>query len=217
MKPIYRYDIEQNTDEWFAEKVKRIGASSAPDLLMNKSTVGYNNLKDRLIEEWITGERTENKFKGNSYTERGHQYEPIAADDYEITHLKTVDLIGCVILDDWVMCSPDRLIDSDGLLQIKCPIFKTQNKYLDIVNDNKNLSHNEILKKIDGGYYKQCNYELYVTQRRYNVFYSFHPNLKSVDLTIERDEPLIKEIETRISELKAEVLEEISSIKRSKI
>ena len=36
MKPVYRYDIEQNTDEWIAEKLGKFSASSAADLLMDK-------------------------------------------------------------------------------------------------------------------------------------------------------------------------------------
>ena len=213
MKPIYRYDIEQNTDEWFALKVRKIGASNAPDLLMKKNTAGYTSLLDRLIEETITGERTEsNKFKGNQYTERGHEFEPIARQDYELRTLTAVKIIGVVELDDWVMCSPDGLIGEDKLHQIKCPIFNTQRKYLSILSDNKGMTDNELLKKINGNYYKQCQYELYVTDRECNVWTSFHPNLSPIDLHVLRDEVLISEIKTRIEEIKNEALKEINKL-----
>lgn len=215
MKPKYRYDIEQNTDEWFAEKVKRIGASNANELLMAKTTKGYQDLVDRLIEEHTTGEKTESKtFQGNYYTERGHEFEPIAREDYELRTLTAVKLIGIIILDDFISCSPDGLIGDNGLHQIKCPIFKTQRKYLKIVKANEGLTHNDLLQKIDKGYYKQCQYELYVSGREYNVWTSYHPYLDPIDLTLTRDDTLISEIKQRIEEIKEEVLTEVKSIKK---
>jgi hypothetical protein len=219
-KPIYRYDIIQNSDEWMQERVRRIGASNASDLLMAKTTKGYQNLKDRLVEETITGVETESKsFFGNSYTERGHELEPIAREDFEFRTFESVDTVGIVILDEWSHCSPDGLIGEDILHQIKCPIFNTQKKYLSIVNENKTvaekyrLSDNRILTKIDSGYYKQLQYELYVSDRKINIWTSYHPNLKAIDLYVIRDEDMIFNIENSLKEIKIEVLEEVEKIK----
>lgn len=215
MEPIYRYDIEQNTDEWYLSKVRKIGASSATDLLMDKKTKGYQSLVDRLVEETITGEATESKtFIGNKYTERGHEFEPIARQDFELRNLKIVDIIGIIELDEWCMCSPDGLIGKDTLHQIKCPIFNTQKKYLSTIEKNKGLSDNELLKKIDGGYYKQCQYELFISNRKYNIWTSYHPHLKPIDLKLERDEELINVIKTRLNEIKSEVLKEVEQLNK---
>lgn len=214
MKPKYRYDIEQNSEEWHLERVGRIGASSAPDLLMAKTTKGYQALKDRLVEEKITGQPTESKtWSGNRFTERGHEFEPIARKDYEFRNLTNVDIIGIVELDDWVMCSPDGLIGDDKLHQIKCPIFNTQKKYLKIIKANEGLSDNELLKKIDVGYYKQGQYELYVSDRKQNVFTFYHPNLKAIDLTINRDDVVIENIKNAFVEIRKDVLEEVEYLK----
>ena len=106
-----RFDIEQNTDEWHDIKVGKFSASTCPELLMDKKTKGYTNLINRIIEEKITGVATESKtFTGNSFTNRGHEFEPIARNDYEIRNLQVVDIIGVIELDDWVLCSPDGLI-----------------------------------------------------------------------------------------------------------
>lgn len=215
MKPVYRYDIEQNTDEWHAERVRKIGASNAADLLMSKTTVGYTSLVDRLIEETITGCATESKkFKGNAFTERGHEFEPMARQDYELRTFTVVKLVGVVQLGEWAQCSPDGLIKEDTLHQIKCPIFNTQRKYLSVVEKHKGLSDNEIMKKIDGGYYKQCQYEMYVCHRKYNVFTSFHPNLPAIDLRLERDEELMELFGIRLMEIENEVLTEVEKIKQ---
>lgn len=211
----YRYDIVQNEDEWYQIKIGKMGASAAPDILMAPTTKGYQGLIDRLVEERITGAATESKtFVGNAFTNRGHEFEPIAREDYEIRNLCTVDIVGVVELDDWVLCSPDGLIGEDGVHQIKCPIFNTQRSYLKVVETNKGLSDNEMLKKIDGSYYKQCQMELYVTDRKYNVWTSFHPHLPPIDLRLERDEILIEEIKSKIEQIKQQVEIEILTIKR---
>lgn len=204
-KPIYRFDITQNSDEWFAEKVGMFSASSAADLLMDKSTKGYKALINRIVEERITGSRCENiLFKGNYATERGHEFEPIAREDYEIRTLQIVKIVGVVIMDKWTLCSPDGLINNDGLQQIKCPLFNTQRDYLKLNNEGKS--------PITSVYYKQMQFELMVTGREYNIFTSYHLNLKAIDIKVERDNILIEQIKNRLKEAKNEVLFEIEKI-----
>lgn len=214
VEPVYRYDIEQNTDDWFSIRVGMFTASPAADLLMDKKTKGYTNLIAKLVEERITGQRTESKtFAGNQFTERGHELEPIARDDYELRTLTAVKQVGVVILNDWVLCSPDGLIGDNIVHQIKCPIFNTQKEYLKLVNSLKNLSDNDIMIKLDSSYYKQLQFELYTTQRDCNIFTSYHPSLSPIDLHVERDEKMIDLIDSRINEAKAEILTEIELIK----
>lgn len=204
--PIYRYDIIQNSDEWFEIKVGMFSASIAADLLMSKTTKGYCNLIKKITEERITGERCESsQFKGNWATERGHRFEPIAREDYELRNIEVVDLIGVVIKDKWCLCSPDGLIGNDKLHQIKCPIFSTHKEYLDDFKLGK--------FSVPGNYYKQMQFELFVTGREINIFTSFHPNLKPIDIEISRDIVLIDQIENRIGEAKEEILKEIEIIK----
>jgi len=195
-----RFDIEQNTDEWVQIKVGKFSASTCADLLMDKKTVGYTGLIQKIIEERITGNPSESKkFQGNSFTERGHEFEPLARNDYEIRTFSEVVQIGVIELDEWVLCSPDGLIDNNGLYQAKCPIFNTQLEYLKT-------------QKVPTNYYKQMQFELYVSGREYNVFNSYHPSLPPIDIIVYRDEIMIKEIEKRLSEAKEEVLKEIEFI-----
>jgi len=205
-KPKYRYDIEQNTDEWFDIKIGKFSASIANDLLMDKKTKGYISLIDRIIEERITWCRCENnQFKGNWATDRGHEFEPLAREDFELRTLQVVDIVGVVELNDWVLCSPDGLIGNDLIHQIKCPIFSTQREYLSKLSEGKN--------PITTAYNRQLQFELFVTGRDGNIFTSYHPNLKALDILVERDKDIINEIETRLYEAKKEVLEGIEKIK----
>ena len=195
--PFYNFEIKQNSDEWLAIKVGKFSASIATDLLMDKKTSGYTKLIDKIVEERMTGQPTESKtFSGNSFTERGHEYEPVAREDYEFRSFNDVVQVGVVELDDWTLCSPDGLINEDGLIQIKCPIFNTQKEYL------KN-------HKVPGNYLKQMQFELFVTGREYNIFYSYHPYLPPVEIRVNRDEAMIAEIERRLNEAKIEVTKEI--------
>lgn len=206
LEPIYRYDIEQNSDEWFIEKLGKFSASAASDLLMDKKNKGYINLINRIVEERITGERCENnQFKGNFATERGHKFEPIAREDYELRNFEVVDIIGVVTLGKWILCSPDGLIGVNKLHQIKCPFFNTQKEYLKKMEMGKS--------PIDSGYFKQLQFELFVTKRDINVFTSFHPNLKVIDIEVDRDVIMIQQIENRLLEAELEVLKEIERIK----
>ena len=205
-KSIYRYDIEQNSDEWFEIKLGMFSASTCADLLMDKKTKGYTSLIKKIVEERITGDTCESKaFKGNSFTNRGHELESIARDDYEIRNLQVVKLVGVVISDEWVLCSPDGLINEDTLHQIKCPIFNTQEEYL--------TKHAKGENAIPTNYYKQLQFELFATQRDYNIFTSFHPKLKPLDITVKRDTSIIQLIEDRLGEAKIEVKNEIERIK----
>jgi len=205
-KPIYRYDIEQNSDEWTEIKLGMFSASTCPDLLMDKKTKGYTSLISRIVEERITGEPCENNlFKGNAFTNRGHEFEGIARDNYEIRNLQVVKLVGVVIMDEWTLCSPDGLINDDGLHQIKCPIFSTHKEYLTKVKEGKS--------PIISTYEKQLQFELMATNRDYNVFTSFHPKLKPIDIEVKRNLSMIEEIKNRLGEAREEAKKEIERIK----
>jgi len=197
---IERFDIVQNSDEWFQIRLGKFSASICADLLMDKKTIGYTALIQKIIEERITGLPCESKkFQGNQFTERGHELEQIARTDYEFRNLTTIKQIGVIELDEWVLCSPDGLIENNGLYQAKCPIFSTQLEYLKT-------------QKVPTNYYKQMQFELMVSGREFNVFNSFHPSLPAVDIIVNRDEKMIDEIRKRIDEAKIEVLAEIEFI-----
>jgi len=192
MKQKYRFDIEQNTDEWIAIKVGMFSASSAADLLMDKKTKGYSSLIRKITEERITGEPTESKWTGNKFTERGHELEPLGIESYSLESFESVESVGVVINSDWSLCSPDGLIRDDRLLQIKCPIFSTQWDYI-------------LSQKCPTNYYKQMQFELFVTGRQSNIFYSWHPVLRAVKIELIRDEQMISMIEQRLKEAIEEV------------
>ncbi len=48
-------------------------------------------------------------------------------------------------------------------------------------------------------------FELFVSDRDYNIFYSWHPKLEAVKIIVERDEQVISNIRQRIKEAKEEI------------
>jgi hypothetical protein len=210
----YRYDIEQGSENWHDIRVGKITASGCSDLLMDKKTKGYTNLINRIVEEKTTGLTTEsNSFKGNAFTERGTLMEPMAREDYEMRTFDEVEIIGVIELNDLVLCSPDGLIGENRHYNAKCPIFATQREYLKKIKANKGMTDNQLLYKLNSGYYKQAIFELFVSGRKDSVFNSYHPNLPAIDLIIERDEVMIAEIESRYLQAKAEIETEILLLK----
>ncbi len=182
------YDIEQNTPEWEILKLGKFSASPANDLMMKETNEGYKNLIKRIVEERITGLPSESKWKGNKYTERGHEWEPIAREHFELETFTKVLNGGFFESDEykgWASCSPDGRIGNDGLIQIKNPIFSTQLDYLDD-------------KKIPSNYIKQMQFELFITGREWNIFYSYHPSLPPINQKLYRDEKMISEIKTKL-------------------
>jgi hypothetical protein len=173
-------------------------ASVADALLMADTTSGYTNLIDKIAEERRTGQPCESiSFKGNKYTDRGHKYEPMAAFDFEMKHLTTLQTVGVVIKDDWCLCSPDRLWGDDKLVQIKCPIYSTQKEYLR-------------KKAVPTKYYKQMQFELFCCEdRKSDIFYSFHPNLPALEIEVFPDEKMFRQFEDRLKIAKEVVLTDI--------
>ena len=192
------YDYEQRSDEWFQARLGKFTASKAADLLMKEITAGYNNLVNQIVYERLTGKSPES-FK-NDWMQRGVELEAEAIKAFEFETFQKVKSVGFVEMDEWTGCSPDGLLNSDGLIQIKCPKFSTHINYL-------------LSGKVPSDYYKQCQFELMVTERKYNIFMSYEPNLKPFISKIERDKDLIQEIESKLNQSIKLVNERISLLR----
>jgi len=133
------------------------------------------------------------------WMEWGTENEPYAVKAYEILTGRTAAPVGFVWPDDHERygCSPDRLIGSDGLLQVKCPKPETVIAY-----------------HAGGGlpteYRPQVFGELFVTGRDWTDFVAFHPQLKPFVYRVERDEKYIAALSEALEEF-CDKLEELRS------
>ena len=122
------HKVDQNGEAWDRLRIGKFTASSFGDLFAHKSTLTYKKAINEVVFGRLTGEAAENFT--NQWMERGHELEPMARGEYEMLTFNTVQEGGFFELNDFIGCSPDGVIDDDGLLEIKCPAANTTIEYL---------------------------------------------------------------------------------------
>lgn len=108
--------------------------------------------------EQITGQPIESTYT-NEHMERGHEQEPIARMMYEDRMFCTVTN-GGFFKSDFVGCSPDGLVSSEGLIEIKSVVSHVH--YENIKRQN-----------VDPAYRWQCIGNLKFTNREWIDFVSY--------------------------------------------
>jgi len=159
------HTMEQGTPEWFQARLGKFTASTFGDLMMGKTTKGYEKAIYRVIYERLTGEKPDD-FK-SGYMERGNELEAEALEIYSDLTFQKIERVGFVERDEWTGCSPDGLIGSEGMVQAKCPAYNTMINYL-------------IKKEVPSDYRWQLQGELLITGRKWTDFFAYHPKLKPV-------------------------------------
>lgn len=115
------FDVPQNSPEWYACRLG-IPTASMFGTIMAKGRGGSGDSKTRwtymmkLLGERLTGEPCENYT--NEHMERGKVMEAEARDWYVFQTDAEVHRVG-FIRNGEVGCSPDSLIGTDGMLEIK--------------------------------------------------------------------------------------------------
>lgn len=157
------FDCEQRSDEWFQ---LHIGIPTASNFgaVMATGADSDSKMRAKLMNRMaaeILYQRPMDTYS-NADMDHGIEIEPDAADHYAFTRggdLKTIGFIRRTIRDplfgDLVVgCSPDRLVDKDGLLQIK------------------RMRPDLIVQLVDSGRFPsehrwQCHGEIWVTGRQW--------------------------------------------------
>lgn len=126
------HDIQQNTDEWFELRTGKLTTSNLGKIMANidKPTWGEpaKRYAHRIAKEQITGEREEEESFTNKYMEAGHEWEPVAVQEYEFDTFNDVSNGGfCESLDiPHFGGSPDGLVSFDnGGIEVKSVISWT--------------------------------------------------------------------------------------------
>jgi predicted phage-related endonuclease len=161
-------DVVQGTEEWFAQRRGLVTASVVGKLLTPTLKVADNDtargITATLVAERITGV-TEDSYTNNDML-RGVLCEPIARDIYSGLYHQAEET-GFMRLDSdgWSLgFSPDGVVGTDGLLEVKSPRAKTHVSTI-------------LADKVPGHYLAQCQAGLLVTGRKWLDFVSFHGGL----------------------------------------
>lgn len=192
--------VEQGSAEWRAMRCGKVTASRVADI-MRKGRSGAVSLtreryKGELVAERLTGVVLDG-YRSNDM-EWGASTEAEACDCYAFrTNLELIS-VDFVTHPTRPMCgaSPDRLVGSDGLLEIKCPATHTHIATL-------------LGAPIEPDYVKQMAWQMECTGRSWCDFVSYDPRMPE-DMRMEvrrvhRDAALIAEITSAVTEFLAEI------------
>ena len=182
--------MEQGTDEWKLARLGKVTASRVSDARAKTGTAARANYLADIITERLTGSPIESF--SNAYMEWGTQNEPLARAAYEIKTSIWVEQVA--IVDHPTIpgfaASPDGLVWTDGLLEIKCPKTSTHLNWLMkgvVPSEHKN----------------QMLAQLACTGRKWVDFLSFDPRLpEHLQMFVVRFEPTPKDID----DLEADVM-----------
>ncbi|HEX5129481.1 MAG TPA: YqaJ viral recombinase family protein [Usitatibacter sp.] len=205
-------DFPQGSAEWAQARAGRVTASRIDAVLSrarDRKSEGATrrNYKAQIIAEVLTGKPQENGFT-NRAIEDGIEQEPFARAAYEIRRGYFVDQVGFVVHPtiERAGASPDGLVGTDGLIQIKCPIPATHIGYL--LDDD-----------VPAEYQPQMLWEMACTGRAWCDFVSystaFPPSLQLFVKRFPRDDKRIAEITAEVNVFLKEADDIIARLTRS--
>ncbi len=181
-------DIEQRSREWFEIRKLKFTASNATAIRANNK--GLETLAKDLVRDYYSSRLYEEYANdiNNKHLNRGCKYEDMARSIYEMETGNKVETVAFVEKSEHVGCSPDGLVNDDGLLEIKNPEDKV---FFDYV----------LSGKINSSQYNQMQMQMYVTERNWCDYFVFNPNFTPnfILKRVNRDEKAIKEIEAGLN------------------
>lgn len=173
------HNVIQGSTEWLALRAG-IPTASCFDRIITpkgKPSAQAEKYMHRLIAEKLMGHPVI-EFTG-PWLERGKDLEANAALYYEATRDVASERVGFVTNDaGTVGASPDRLVGTEGLLEIKVPAEHTHVAYL-------------LTRAVDAEYYPQIQGQLWITGRTWVDILSYHPEMPPALIRVERDEAYI--------------------------
>lgn len=163
MKPIYHYDIIQNTPEWDAIRAGKWCSSAAATIMGGMDTKGIADLVMTVAFGRVYGATDEPTFK-SSAMERGHQLEQHTRESYAFQTDRVIEACGFVehAMVRHVGWSPDGLVGTTHGIEAKNPLHK---------------AWMECLRKreIPAEYRWQCRWAMWVGQLESMDFLCDHP------------------------------------------
>ena len=180
--------IKQGTPEWLALRLGIATASELDVLLVNgKGQAGFGvaayTYMDQLIGERITEEAAEIPFQTKA-TIRGHEREGDARGLYELLEEVSTEEVG-IILNHGIGYSPDALVGTNGLIEIKTKLPKFQVSVI-------------LADEVPKEHIAQCQGGLWASEREWIDFISYWPGMPLFVKRMYRDEALIRKITERV-------------------
>jgi putative phage-type endonuclease len=198
--------MEQRSPEWYAAKLGKVGASRIADIMARTKTgpsASRANYLAELLCERLTG-TTADSYESAAMI-WGREKEPDAKAAYCFMTDAIIEDVGFVDHPTIAMAgaSPDGLVGTDGLVEIKCPNSATHIETL-------------LSQTIDGKYLLQMQFQMACTGRQWCDFISFDPRLPAemqmLTRRIYRQPEKIAEIENEVRSFLAELDAKVSAL-----
>lgn len=189
-------ECEQRSDEWFSAICGNVGASSIDKIITTKGepSKSRDDYMMTLAAERITG-KSEAGFTTQAM-QNGIEREAEARSLFEMVHECEIQQVGLIYKDEKKLChcSPDGLIGNNAGIEIKNPMSKNHCKYL-------------LANKLPTEYFCQCQFSLYVSERKVWRFMSHYPGLKPLFIEVQRDEKWIEKCAAELNAFNEELAE----------
>lgn len=200
---------EQGSPAWFQSRLGKATGSHFSDVLAKGKSgeaTTRANYRIRLAIELVTGELCdEDNFTSKAMAD-GVEREPIAKNLYSFAKGEEVAEVG-FCMHDTMDCgvSPDGLVGTDGLIEIKCPSKRVHYEYL--------------LRSTEPPEYRaQIMGQMWVAERDWCDFVTFSPlfpdNARLGIKRIYRDEAYIKTLEAEMRRFLDEVQQTAEHIRK---
>lgn len=188
------HNVEQGTDAWLALRAGIPTASRFDEILT--PTGAPSKQADKymmeLLAEWLSGGPVETYQ--SEWMLRGIALEPEARAYYAFTTDAELSRVGFITRDDGLVgCSPDSLVSDKGLLEVKCPAPHTHVRYL-------------LGEKLATQYIPQVQGQLWISEREWCDWVSYHPQMPPCIVRTHRDDKFIAALASALDEFVGKML-----------
>jgi hypothetical protein len=153
------------------ERIGNITASRIKDMLAEGKGISRAKYAAELAASRMTGKPHRNSFTSVAL-EHGNEFEIVAATQYELRNGVMLEGDGKIYVPHPQIkragCCPDRMVNDDGLVEIKCP-------------DSHTFIGYKLSGEIPRIYRLQMIFQCACTLRKWNDFVAFDPDLPEED------------------------------------
>tara|TARA_R110000796_G_scaffold99184_1_gene207103 strand:- start:1536 stop:2138 length:603 start_codon:yes stop_codon:yes gene_type:complete len=195
-------DFEQGSKEWLQSRLGCPSGSNFDKLITStgKPSTQSQGYINQLIAEILTNKTTE--VRVNEAMQRGTDLEPEAREFYELAAGVEVLQTGFIKHSNLEAgVSPDGLVGDDGGLEIKCPSPSWHCAY---------LRSGDLPAK----YVAQVQGCLWITNRSWWDFMSYHEEMRSMIVRVWRDEDFIRNLAIEVGGAVATIQSEVNRIRK---
>ena len=192
------HDVEQNSEDWDLLRCG-IPTSSAFSKLLTVAGAPSKSMGEYAAQLAgdLYAEKALDAWSGNEWTERGHDMEDSGRAYYENTfENRVVSQVGFITdRHNRIGCSPDSIVDEDGLLEIKC---------LKSTRHIAAIRYYEKHGKAPTDYFMQIQGQMLVTGREWCDLLFYHPELPALLIRQLPDIVIMSKLEVQIDAVIAE-------------